>query len=168
MRLRIQGHCRVVTSVAVSVALATVLADTVLAVGRDKAMYLGGTLSAVEKKAQGKFDTQSESELTFRAGKKGSVAIPYAAIASLEFAQKEMRAIVIGFGPPVTKELAFYLTITYSDREGTKQSGKFELGRDVVLDLLNVLETRSGKKITFQDTLTCEMYKTPQECAGKS
>ena len=167
MRLRVPGHRCVVWIVAVSVALATVLSDAVLAVGHDKAMYVRGTLSAIEKRAQGKFDTQSETELAFRAGKKGSVAIPYTAIASLEFEQKETTAIIIGFGPPVSKQLAFYLTITYSDPEGKKQSGVFELGRDVVLGLMKVLETRSGKTIAFQDTVTCRMYKTPQECEGK-
>ena len=83
--------------------VATFLSGAVLAVGRDKARYVRGTLSAVKKMAEGRFNTQTETELAFSAGKKGSVAIPYAAIASLEFEQKERTVVMIGFGPPVSK-----------------------------------------------------------------
>jgi hypothetical protein len=157
----------VLSSVVVAVALATFLSGGVLAVGRDKALYFRGTLSAIKERTEGRFNTQSETELAFSAGKKGSVAIPYAAIASLEFKQKERTVVMIGLGPPVSKRLAHYLTITYSDPEGKQQSGVFELGKDIVGTLLKMLEARSGKTITFQDAGTCRQYKTPKECEGK-
>ena len=153
--------------IVLSVALATCLSGVVLAVGRDKALYFRGTLSTVKEKTEGRFNTQAETELAFNAGKKGSVAIPYAAIASLEFEQKERLVVVIGLGPPVSKRLAHYLTITYSDPEGKAQSGVFELGKDIVRPLLKILEERSGKAITFQDAGTCRQFKTPKECEGK-
>ena len=139
------------SGIVVSVALATCLCGVVLAVGRDKALYIRGTLSTVKEKAEGRFNTQAETELAFNAGKKGSVAIPYAAIASLEFEQKERLVVVIGLGPPVSKRLAHYLTITYSDPEGKQQSGVFELGKDIVRTTLKIVETRSGKELKYQD-----------------
>jgi hypothetical protein len=158
---------RVLSSVGVSVALAAVLNVSVLAVGRDKAMYVRGTLSAIKARAEGRFNTQPETELAFDAGKKGSVTIPYAAIASLEFEEKERVAVIIGLGPPVSKQLHRYLTITYSDREGKEQTGVFELGKDMVRALLQTLEARSGKPIAFQGASTCRQYKTAKECEGK-
>ena len=155
------------SGIVVSVALATCLCGVVLAVGRDKALYIRGTLSTVKEKAEGRFNTQPETELAFSAGKKGSVAIPYAAIASLEFEEKERVVVIIGFAPPVSKQLFYYLTITYSDPEGKEQSGVFELGKDVIGTMLKILEERSGKAITFQDADTCQKYKTPKECVTR-
>ena len=152
-------------SIAVSVVLATVLSTTVLAVGGDKAMYVRGSLSALQKRTVGRFNTQPEAVVTFSAGKKGSVAIPYASIASLEFEQKERVVVIIGLAKPVSKRLFYYLTIAYRDAEGSEQSGVFELGKDIVRPMLKTLEARSGKTIAFQDTDTCLQYKTPKECA---
>ena len=167
MPLNVLRNRWVLSSMVVSVALATFLSGAVLAVGRDKALYVRGTLSAVKEKTEGRFNTQPETELAFNAGKRGSVAIPYAAIASLEFEQKERLVVVIGLGPPVSKRLDHYLTITYSDPEGKEQSGVFELGKDIVRTLLKILEVRSGKAITFQHAATCRQFKTPKDCEGK-
>ena len=157
----------VLSSIAVSVALATFLSGAVLAVGRDKAMYVRGTLSAIKARTEGRFNTQQGNELAFSAGKRGSVAIPYAAIASLEFEQKERLVVIIGFARPVSKQLFYYLTVTYSDPEGKKQWGVFELGKNIVRTMLKILEVRSGKAVTFQDADTCRQYKAPKECEGK-
>ena len=70
---------------------------------------------------------------------------------------------VDGFAPPVSKQLFYYLTITYSDPEGKKQSGVFELGKDIVRTMLKILEVRSGKAITFQDADT---YRQIQNTDG--
>jgi hypothetical protein len=158
---------RPVQSIVVSVGLAALLGADVLAVGKDKAMYVRGTLSAIKKMTEGRFSTQTETELAFSAGKKGSVAIPYAAIVSVEFEQQERRVVMIGFGPPVSKRLASYLTIKYSDPEGKEQSVVFELGKGIIPATLKLVEARSGKTVTFQDAETCRQFKTAQECEGK-
>ena len=62
--------------------------------------------------------------------------------------------MIIGFAPPVSKQLFYYLTIMYCDPEGKVQSGVFELGKDIVRTMLKILEVRSGKAITFQDADT--------------
>ena len=157
----------VLAGIVVAVALATFLSGAVLAVGRDKAMYVRGTLSAVKERAEGRFNTEPGTDLVFSAGKKGSVAIPYAAIASLEFEEKERVVVIIGFAPPVSKRLFYYLTIRYTDSEGKEQRGVFELGKDIVRTMLQILEARSGKAIGFQGAATCRQYKTPKECEGK-
>ena len=96
MPLSVLRNRRLLPSLVVSVALATVLSGAVLAVGRDKVMYVRGTLSAIKKNTEGRFNTQADTELAFNAGKKGSVAIPYAAIASLAFEEEERRVLHVG------------------------------------------------------------------------
>jgi len=166
MPLKLRRNRRVLSGSVISVALAAFLSSAVLAVGRDKAMYVRGTLSTIKARTEGRFDTQAESELAFDAGKKGSVAIPYAAMASLAFEEKERVAVIIGLAPPVSKQLHSYLTITYNDPQGKAQSVVFELGKNIVRTVLKVVEARSGKAIAFQGAATCRQYKTAEECKG--
>jgi hypothetical protein len=74
----------VLSSIVVCVVLATCVSTPALAVGRDKAMYVCGTLSGIKQRTEGRFNTQPGTALAFSAGRKGSIAIPYSAIASLE------------------------------------------------------------------------------------
>lgn len=155
----------------VAVMVAACLTAGVLAVDADKAAYVGGTLSGVQEKAEGKFNTQSDSEIAFSAGNKGSVAIPYAAISSLEYGQKAGRRVAVGIliSPFAlfSKKRNHYLTIGYADQSGKEQAGVFELGKDIVRTTLKILEVRTGKEIEFQDEEACKQYKTPKECTGK-
>jgi hypothetical protein len=167
MLLHVPNNRRLQRSMVVGVTLALFLGGAVLAVGRDKVMYVSGTLSAIKQNTVGMFNTQPEAALEFNAGKKGSVAIPYAAVASLEFEEKERKVVVIGFGSPVSKRPFYYLTMTYRDPDGKEQRGVFELGKDVVRPMLKILEVRSGKAVLFQDAATCQRYTTPGECGGK-
>lgn len=141
-----------------------------LAVDGDKAMYVGGTISGVSEKAEGTFDTKSESGLVFNAGKKGTATIPYATITSLEYGQKAGRrvAVAVLVSPLAlfSKKRNHYLTITYKDAAGTEQAGVFELGKDIVRTSLKILEVRTGKDLEFQDEEACKQYKTPKECSA--
>lgn len=143
---------------------------TAFAVGADRAMYVGGTLTGVQEKAEGKLDTKSESEIGFDAGKKGSITITYATISSLEYGQKAGRRVAVGIlvspWALFSKKRNHYLTITYKDTAGKEQAGVFELGKNIVRTL-KILEVRTSKEIEFQDVEACKQYKTPKECEGK-
>jgi hypothetical protein len=145
------------------------LASTVaFAVGGDKGQYIGGTINTLKEKAEAKFDTTSEKELHFDAAKNGRVSISYASIKELEYGQKAGRrvnaAILVSplflFG----KSRHHYLTITYKDETDKDQVGVFELGKNVFRPLLKIIEVRSGKTVTMQDTEACKQYKTAKEC----
>lgn len=142
-----------------------------LAVGGDKAAYVGGTLPGIEEKAEGRVDTRSEEEFSFDAGKKGRVAIPYGAVTSLEYGQKAGRRVAVGIliSPFAlfSKKRNHFLTITFKDVADKEQAGVFELGKDIVRTTLKVLEVRTGKEIEFQDEEACKQYKTPKECSAK-
>lgn len=158
---------RAVSGVILSVCLTTGL----LAVDGDKAMYVGGTVAGVKEKAEGRLSTASDSTLNFDAGSKGSVAIPYASVASLEYGQKAGRrvgvAIMVSPLALFSKKRNHFLTITYKDSTGKEQAGVFELGKDIVRTTLKILEVRTGKAIEPQDKEACQQFKTPKECEGK-
>lgn len=159
---------RSVRRAAVGVFLVSSFATTLMAVGGDKAQYIGGTVSGLQEKAEAKLSTASESEVLFDAGKKGTLTIPYAAIESLEYGQKAGRrvAVAVLVSPLAlfSKKRNHYLTVTYKDSSAKEQAAVFELGKDVIRTTLKVLEVRSGKAIEFQDGEACRQYKTPKEC----
>jgi hypothetical protein len=148
--------------------LSTLASAAVLAVGGDKGQYIGGTINTLKEKAEAKFDTTSDKELYFDAAKNGRVSIAYANIKELEYGQKAGRrvnaAILVNplflFG----KSRKHYLTVTYTDEAAKDQVGVFELGKNVFRPLLKILEVRSGKTVTMQDTEACKQYKTAKEC----
>jgi hypothetical protein len=132
---------------------------------------VGGTVAGLSEKAEGAFNTQSEHGVTFDAGKKGTVTIPYSAVTELEYGQKAGRrvAVAVLVSPLAlfSKKRNHFLTVTYTDTAGKEQAGVFELGKEIVRTSLKVLEVRTGKEISFQDEEACKQYKTPKECSGK-
>jgi hypothetical protein len=140
--------------VAAALTLIIGTSPALLAVGADKAEYVGGTISILRDRAEGVLSTRDENELVF-AVKGGQVAIPYARINSLEYGQKAGRrvAVAILISPIAlfSKKRNHFLTISYKDENGRDQAGVFELGKDIVRTTLTVLETRTGKQIEYQD-----------------
>lgn len=130
------------------------LTVAVSAVGGNKAAYVGGTITTVKEKAEGPIDTRDETTLTF-SSKDGSLTIPYSAIESLEYGQKAGRrigvAIMVSPLALFSKKRNHFLTISFKDANGKEQAAVFELGKDIVRTALTVIETRSGKKIEYQD-----------------
>lgn len=137
-----------------TISTALILTVVVSAVGGNKAAYVGGTITTVKEKAEGALDIRDETALTF-SSKDGSLAIPYSAIESLEYGQKAGRrigvAIMVSPLALFSKKRNHFLTIGFKDADGKAQAAVFELGKDVVRTALTVIETRSGKKIEYQD-----------------
>ncbi len=155
----------------VTVLLIGVVTGALFAVGGDKAEYVGGTLTGIKEKTEGRLVTTSESVLTFDAGSKGSATIPYATVTSLEYGQKAGRrvgvAIMVSPLALFSKKRNHFLTIAYKDSTGKEQAAVFELGKDIFRTTLKILEVRTGKEIELQDNEACKQFKTPKECEGK-
>jgi hypothetical protein len=127
-------------------------AVAVAAVRGDDAMYIGGTLQVPEK-TEGKLDTSRESNASFLS-KKGQFDIPYAKIQSIEYGQKAGRRVgaAIAVSPVLllSKKRKHFLTVSYEDAQGVKQSAVFELSKGSVQPIVEALEKRSGKKTEFE------------------
>jgi hypothetical protein len=135
--------------------IAASAAPAAFAVDKEKAMYVGGTLP-VAPKAEGVLATTDEAKLVFIAEKgQGMIEIPWKKIEEAEYGQKVGRrvktAILLTPLALFSKARKHYLTITYKDAKDESQSAVFELGKELVRTTLAVVETRTGRKITYQD-----------------
>lgn len=84
---------RIRTLTVAALAVTLLLPSVSLAgLGSDKTMYLGGTVTGVKEKTEGKSSTTDETVFTFKAKKTG-FDIPYEQINSLEYGEKAGRRI---------------------------------------------------------------------------
>jgi hypothetical protein len=153
-----------------AVALLVIFAaeSSLLAVDSKGAAYFGGTAGFKDAKdpVEGLLDTKNETALIFTATGKNfsgqTLSIPYASVVDLEYGQKAGRrvgaaaATTILLGPIglltlLSKKRNHYLTVGFKDADGKDQVAVLELGKDIVRVTLPIVETRSGKKIEYQD-----------------
>ncbi len=150
-------------------ALSVAWPSVALAVDSKSAAYFGGTLTAfkdAKDPVEGTLDTKDERALVFVAGDKPfkgeRLSIPYKDILDLEFGQKAGRRVgaavattvllgPIGLLALFSKKRKHYLTVGFKDADAKDQVAVIELGKDIVRTTLPIVETRSGKKVTFQD-----------------
>ena len=123
------------------------------AVRGDEAMYVGGTLSGIPEKSEGKLDLSDANSARFT-WKKTEVLIPYAKILSLEYGQKAGRRVgaAVAVSPVLlfSKKRKHYVTIGFTDEQGKQQGAVFELSKGTVRSALTTLETRSNKKVEYE------------------
>jgi hypothetical protein len=129
----------------------------VLALDSEKAMYVGGTITArVPEKTEGVLDTTNPEKLIFIADKgKGVAELPYKMIDSFEYGQKASHRIKTAiFLTPwslFSKKRRHYLSLLWKDEQGNDQGVVLELGKDLLRPTVLILEARTGKKVVFQD-----------------
>jgi len=144
--------------VVAAVLIATFVTQAALvAVDGKKAEYIGGTVAGMAEKTEGRLDTTNETMLTFTPDKKerAALAIPYASIKEIEYGQKAGRrvgvAILVSPLALFSKKRKHFLTVSYNDANGKEQAAVLELGKDIIRTTLTIVQTRSGKEITYQD-----------------
>lgn len=143
--------------VAAALAASSLIQPLVFAVDGKKAEYIGGTISGLPEKTEGKLDTSSETMLTFTPDKKARtpLAIPYDKIASIEYGQKAGRrvgvAVMVSPLALFSKKRKHFLTLNFTDPAGKEQAAVLELGKDIIRTTLTIVQTRSGKEIEYQD-----------------
>ena len=139
------------------------VAAPLFAVDGDKAAYVGGTFApyAGLDDVEGPLLTADPHALTLAPKHRDALVIPWSAILDLEYGQKAGRRVglavglalvnPIGLATLFSKKRKHYVTIGYTDASGAEQVAVIELGKDIVRTTLAVVETRSGKAITYQD-----------------
>lgn len=122
--------------------------------GSNKAMYIGGTVSTLTEKTEGKIDTTDATAFIFDS-KSAKLSIPYERVSSVEYGQKAGRRVgmAVAISPVLlfSKKRKHYVTIEFTDEANKSHAAVFELGKDIVHTTLAVLEAKSGKKIEYQD-----------------
>jgi len=133
------------------------------------AAYCGGTITTfngAKDLVEGTLDTTNERALIFSATDKAfrgkTFSIPYDRVIDLEYGQKTGRRIgtavatTVLFGPIglvslLSKKRKHFLTVGFKDDAGKDQVAVIEMGKDIVRVTLPIVETRSGKKVEYQD-----------------
>lgn len=125
----------------------------VAAVRGGEALYVGGSISSVPEKTEGKLNLEGKESARFTA-KKGEFEMPFAKISALEYGQKVGRrvgaAVVVNPAFLLSKKRKHYLTVAFEDKAGVKQSAVFEVSKGSVRSIVGALETNSGKKVEFE------------------
>jgi len=133
-------------------ALPVLFACAAMAVDKDGAMYIGGSVS-LPARTEGQFLTSGAQNATF-IYKGGEIAIPFRRITSIEYGQKAGRRIAVAvLVSPIallSKKRKHYVTIGYKDPRNAEQGVVIELGKDTVRGVLTTLEARSGKKVEYE------------------
>jgi len=155
--------------IAITVALVFATESIALAIGSKNAAYFGGTVMAFEGASdpvEGVLDTKNSEQLVFTSVEKKfrgkTFSIPYTRVVDLEYGQKAGRRVgtavattvllgPIGLLSLLSKKRKHYLTIGFKDSTDKDQVAVIELGKDIVRATLPIVETRSGKKIEYQD-----------------
>lgn len=126
---------------------------TSAAVRGDEGMYVGGTMSDIPDRTEGKLDLTSTAEATFES-KKGRFSFAYSKINSLEYGQKAGRrvgvAIVITVWALFSKKRKHFLTIGFDDAQGNPQGVVLEIAKGRAKTFITVIEARSGKKVEYE------------------
>jgi hypothetical protein len=148
---------------------ALLFGETLLAVDSKGAEYVGGTVTVytgAKDPVEGLLDTTNAEQLVFTATAKNfkgkTFAIPYTRVVDLEYGQKAGRRVgtavattvllgPIGLLSLFSKKRKHYLTIGFKDEINKDQVVVLEIGKDIVRTTLPIVETRSGKKIQYQD-----------------
>ena len=122
--------------------------------GSHKAMYVGGTISALKENTEGTVSAVDEKAFVFE-HKDGKLSIPYGQVTSLEYGQKAGRRL--GLALAISPLFLFshkrrhFLTVGYLDDSKKQQAAVLELGKDVIQPTLTALELKTGKKVEYQD-----------------
>jgi len=155
----------------VAVVLACVLLteSTGLCIDTRNAAYFGGTIATfnnVTDPIEGRLDTANPDAMVFAAIAKNSAgksfSIPYSRILDLEYGQNAGRRVGTAvattalFGPIgllslLSKKRKHYLTVEFKDESDRNQVAVIELGKNIVRSTLPIVETRSGKKVQYQN-----------------
>jgi hypothetical protein len=143
-------------TIAALVLLLFVVEAAFAGLGSDKAMYVGGTVSSIKDRTEGKLKTDDAKTMVFDYGKEGNLSVPYEQINSLEYGQKAGRrlglAIVVNPLFLFSKKRKHFLTVGYLDADKKQQAAVFELGKGAIEPTLKALEAKTGKKVDYEDS----------------
>jgi len=119
-----------------------------------KAEFVGGTLPGVAPRTTARLGLTDPEIFRVSAGK-NEVEIPYRRIDTLEYGQHVSRryaeAVLLSPIFLLSKSRKHFVTIGYEDGSGQHQAVVFRVEKGDIRGVLASLETRSGRKVVYQD-----------------
>jgi len=119
-----------------------------------RAQFVGSTLEEIPAKTEGDINFTGGESLVVHV-KKTVLRIPYDRIDTIEYGQRVSRrfaeAVVISPLLLLSKSRKHYVSLTYRDETGRRQAIVFRVDKDDVRPVLAGLETKTGRKVEYQD-----------------
>lgn len=119
-----------------------------------RALYIGGTVPGVHSKSSVRIDVEQPDAMQVRTSR-SSFAVPWKDVTTVEYGMRVSRryveAVLISPVFLVAKKRSHFLTIGYKDADGAQQAIVLQVGKDEIRPLLVSLETRTGRRIEYQD-----------------
>lgn len=116
--------------------------------------YVGGTLTNLPSRAEGRVKTSDPHTLVFQA-RGQDMRVGYGEINLLEYGQQAGRRYILALAISplllLAKTRKHFLTIGYKDGDGNQQALVFQVHKNDVRALLASLEARTGLKVNYQD-----------------
>ena len=135
--------------------LAAVMAWSAGAERGARATYVGGTRADITNGIDGNIQATDEQYLVFYS-KEADVRVAYERIAMVEYGQKVDRryamAVLVSPVFVLSKKRQHFLTVVYADENGREQAMIFKVDKEDIRAMLVSLETRTGRKVQFQDS----------------
>jgi hypothetical protein len=118
------------------------------------AHFVGGTIAELPGKSEGKINFTDEQVLVMEVRHVG-LRVPYRRIETLEYGQHVSRryaaAVLISPLLLLSKSRKHFVTIGFVDERGNRQALVLQLNKGDVRSVLAGLETRTGRRIEYQD-----------------
>ena len=122
--------------------------------GKNKTMYVGGTVTAIKEGTEGASSTKDEKVFVFEYSG-GKLTIPYTQINDLEYGQKAGRRLGLALAVSpwllLSHKRKHFLTVGFKDENDKQQAAVLELGKDIVRVTIASIEARTGRKVEYQD-----------------
>jgi hypothetical protein len=121
-------------------------------VGSDDTAYVGGT-EKIDEGSEGSSSVGNEKEFVFEY-KDGQLVIPYDQVTELEYGQQAGHRVGLSIAMPLAalaKKRRHFLTISWKDEKSQEHDAVFELGKSIVKSTIETIESKTGKKVDFQD-----------------
>jgi hypothetical protein len=118
----------------------------------DETVYVGGT-EKIDEGSEGSASIENEKEFVFEYSG-GQLVIPYDRVTDLEYGQQAGRRVGLAIAMPLTllsKKRKHFLTIGWKDEKNEQHAAVFQLGKSVVKPTIATLESKTGKKVDYQD-----------------
>ncbi len=118
----------------------------------DQTIYVGGT-EKIDEGSEGSASIENEKEFVFEYSG-GQLVIPYDHVTDLEYGQQAGRRVGLAIAMPLTllsKKRKHFLTIGWKDEKNEQHAAVFQLGKSVVKPTIATLESKTGKKVDYQD-----------------
>jgi hypothetical protein len=136
------------------VCLFTVHLAAFAGLGTDKIAYVGGTETDIREGSEGAASTGNEKEFVFEC-EDGELVIPYDKVNDLEYGQQAGRRVRLSTALDpfrlLSKQKKHFLTIGWTDDQAKQHAAVFELGKSIIKSTIVTLESRTGKKVDYQD-----------------